>query len=203
MMRATVPFVAAALFMLTPGVQAQTLSGPALVQALQRGGSVLVIRHTSSPRQAPDQRSANADNVNRERQLDETGRATAAALGEALRRLHLPIGEVLTSPTYRARETVRLAHLPNPRPQQELGDRGQSMQGVTPAQTDWLTKKATGFSRGTNTVLVMHFPNMAAAFPQWTEHLADGETLVIGPDGKGGAILIARITIDQWPRLSE
>ena len=181
---------------------AQTLSGQALVNALRQGGYTLVMRHTSSPREAPARGAANPDNVNLERQLDETGRATATAMGEALRALKIPIGVVLTSPTYRARETVRFARLPNGRAQTELGDGGRSMQGVTPAQTAWLKNKATEFPRGTNAILVTHFPNMSAAFPQWTSGLADGETLVLGPDGHGGATLVARIKIEQWAQLA-
>lgn len=186
---------------LTPSVGIQALSGEALVRALQRGGYILVVRHASSPREAPDAATANADNVNRERQLDQNGRATATAMGAALRALHIPIGEVLTSPTYRARETARLAELPDPHPQTELGDGGQSMQGVAPLQTKWLSQRVTRFPHGANAVLVTHAPNMLAAFPQWTSGLADGETLVLGPDGKGGTTLVARIKIEDWPRL--
>jgi hypothetical protein len=97
---------------------------------------------------------------------------------------------------------VRFARLPDSKAQAELGDGGQSMQGVTPAQTAWLKNRATEFPRGTNTMLVTHFPNMSAAFPQWTAGLADGETLVLGPDGNGGATLVARIKIEQWPQLA-
>jgi hypothetical protein len=40
--------------LLTPGtVPAQSLSGAALIKALQQGGYVIVMRHTSSPREAP------------------------------------------------------------------------------------------------------------------------------------------------------
>src|SRR5665213_3607121 len=53
---------------------AQALAGEALVKALRQGGYVIVMRHASSPREVPDQKIANADNVNRERQLDEAGR---------------------------------------------------------------------------------------------------------------------------------
>ena len=30
---------------------------------------------------------------------------------------------------------------------------------------------------------------------------ADGEALIVGPDGKGGASLVARVKIDDWPAL--
>ncbi|HUK33973.1 MAG TPA: hypothetical protein VLV86_08700, partial [Vicinamibacterales bacterium] len=124
---------------------------------------------------------------------------TAASMGRAIRDLKIPIGDVFTSPTYRALETVRLAQFPTPRVQPELGDGGQSMQGITPAQSAWLRDKATQFPRGTNTMLVTHQPNMSGAFPQWTAGLDDGETLVLGSDGHGGTVLVGRITIDDWP----
>ncbi len=187
---------AASLSPVTGTAQGQTLSGAALVKALRQGGYVIVMRHASSPRETPDQQAANADNVNRERQLDEEGRASAIAMGRALGQLKIPIGEVLTSPTYRALETVRLAQFPAPRTVAELGDVGQSMQGATEAQAAWLQKRVTQFPTGANTIVVTHFPNMTRAFPQWTAGLADGEALIFGSDGKGGSILIARIKIE-------
>jgi len=177
---------------------AQTLSGSALIKSLQAGGHVIVMRHASSPGEIP--RVPNPDNVPPERQLDEVGRATTTAMGEALRRLKIPVGEVMTSPTYRARETARLARLPNPRPATELGEGPQAMQGaVSPAQTEWLQKKAREFPKGTNTVLITHVPNITAAFPAETPALAQGEALVFASDGKGGARIVGRIKIEEWP----
>lgn len=172
----------------------------ALVKALQKGGYVIVMRHTSSPRDVPDKNAANPDNTKPERQLDAEGRTTATAMGKALRDLKIPIGEVFTSPTYRAQETVKYAQLGAPRLTEELGDNGQSMQGGTEAQAAWLRKKVTQFPPGTNTILVTHLPNIRGAFPQLTD-VADGEALVYGSDGRGGAALIARVKIEDWPGL--
>ena len=185
----------AGMVLLAGAAHAQTL------KALQQGGYVIVMRHASSPREAPDKQTANPDNVNHERQLDAEGRASATAMGNALRDLKIPIGEVLTSPTYRALETVKYAKLGDPKPFVELGDNGQSMQGGTPAQAAWLQKRVTQFPTGSNTVIVTHFPNLTAAFPQMAAGVADGESLVFGPDGKGGATLIARVKIEDWSAL--
>ena len=197
--------VVALVFSAAP-VPAQTPPGPsprgdALVRALQRGGYVIVMRHASSPREVPDKQTANPDNVKPERQLDATGRATAAAMGKALRALNVPIGEIYTSPTYRALETLRLAQLPNPMPVAELGDNGQSMSGGTDAQAAWLQKKVTQFPTGTNTLLVTHFPNLTRAFPRDATGVEDGEALIFAPDGKGGAKVVARVKIEDWPKL--
>jgi len=179
---------------------AQSLSGPALVTALRDGGYVIVMRHASSPRETPDKQAANPDNVKLERQLDATGRAGATAMGQAFIDLKIPIGEVFTSPTYRAMETVRLAKLPNPQPREELGDGGQSMQGTSVSQGAWLKEKVTRPTTGTNIVIVTHMPNLARAFPEWGA-VADGEAVVLRPDGKGGATIVARIKIEDWSRL--
>jgi phosphohistidine phosphatase SixA len=188
---------------LTGAGHAQTLRGGALVNALRQGGYVIVMRHASSPIEAPDQQTANADNVNRERQLDQQGRTTAAAMGKALRELKIPIGSVLSSPTYRALETVRLAQLGEPQTYAELGDGGQSMQGATDAQAAWLQTRVTQFPKATNTIVITHFPNISRAFPQLAAGLADGEALIFGPDAKARVALVARVKIDEWPQMTE
>jgi phosphohistidine phosphatase SixA len=161
------------------------------------------MRHASSPRDLPDAAIANPDNTTRERQLDAAGRASAAAFGNALRRLGIPVGLVLSSPTYRAQETIRLAQLPAPTLAPELGENGQSMQAVTDAQAEWLRKKAAEFAPGTNTILVTHFPNITRAFPDKSQGIGDGEALVFGPDSKGDATLIARVKIEDWSKLGQ
>jgi phosphohistidine phosphatase SixA len=71
----------------------------------------------------------NADNTKLQRQLDEAGRRGAAAMGEAIRALRIPIGAVLTSPTYRALQTVKHAGVGEPTVIEELGDRGKRLSG--------------------------------------------------------------------------
>jgi len=184
-----------------PSAHAQTLSGGALAKALQQGGYVIVMRHASSPREAPNKPEANPDNPKAERQLDAEGRATATAMGTALRQLRIPIGEVLTSPTYRALETVRYAQLGAPQTYVELGDNGQSMQGGTPAQAAWLKNRVTQFPTRSNTIIITHLPNLTAAFAQQAEGVADGEALIFGSAGRSGATLVARVKIEEWPKM--
>jgi phosphohistidine phosphatase SixA len=171
-----------------------------LLAALRHGGNVIVLRHASSPRESPDEKTANPDNVKRERQLDETGRTTSVAMGKAIRDLKIPIGEVLTSPTYRAMETVRLAQLPKAKAVDELGDGGQSMQAVADAQAKWLREQVTHLPAGTNTIIVTHMPNISRAFPDWGM-VADGEGVIVGADAKGGTRLVGRIKIEEWAQL--
>ena len=181
------------------GAQEQ-VSGDALVASLRQGGYVLVMRHASSPAQTPDKQTAKPDNVKLERQLDEAGRTDSMAMGKALRDLKIPVGEVLSSPTYRAMETVRLAELSNPQAHAELGDEGQNMQAVAEAQGAWLRHRATQLPKGANTIIVTHLPNIQRAFSDWGM-VAQGEMVVVGSDGKGGVMPIGRIKIEEWPRL--
>jgi phosphohistidine phosphatase SixA len=122
-------------------------------------------------------------------------------MGNALHDLKIPVGEVLSSPAYRALETVKYAQLGTARTYPELGDHGKSMQGGTEAQAHWLQNKVTQFPSGTNTFIVTHNPNITAAFPQIGSPVADGEALVFGPDGKGGATIVGGIKIEEWPSL--
>lgn len=181
---------------------AETLAGNALVKALQNGGYVIVMRHASSPRDPPSKEKAEPDNTTPERQLDDMGRNTATAMGKALRELKIPVGEVWSSPTYRARETVKLAGLGTAKTAPELGDRGKSMQGLTEAEFDWLRKKATTLPKtSANTFIVTHVPNIAGAFKIDGSSLSDGEALIFKPDGKGGTEGVARVRIEEWSHL--
>jgi len=196
--------VAALLLGFAATSSAEQLEGAALVAALRHGGYVIVMRHPSSPFAQPDKATANPDNPNLERQLDETGRNTARAMGEAVRTLHIPIGDVLSSPTYRALEAVRLAAFGKPMTFPELAEGVQSMQQSTDAaRAAWLRMKATEVPRkGTDTLIVTHTPNLTGAFATEATGMAAGEALIFHPNGKGGTSLVARIKIEVWPELA-
>ncbi len=181
-----------------------SLSGPDLLLALQGGGYVILMRHASSPGKPPEAAQANADNIRQERQLDAEGMVTARAMGEALRRLHIPIGEVLSSPTYRALETVRLAGLGRPVTAPELGKDGSGMvQDKSGTRASWLKAKVGETPpAGKNTVIVTHYPNIVEAYPEAVKGLAEGEALILRPDGRGEAPIVARVKIDEWARLA-
>jgi len=191
-------------FLVIGPAHAESLTGPALVAALRQGGYVLVMRHPSSPFEPPDKSAADPANSRLERQLDDTGRATARAMGEAFRKLHVPVGAVLSSPTFRALEAIRLAALGKPKTYPELDEGAHGMQANADVKrSEWLrTKAAERPQAGTNTIIVTHTPNLTGAFGERAERVAAGEALVFHPDGKGGADLVARIKIEEWPRLA-
>src|SRR5690242_12366673 len=81
-------------------VHASELKDSALLAVLRHGGCVILMRHASAPDARPTARTAAPGNGNRERQLDGEGLADARAMGVALKRLGIPIGEVMSSPTF-------------------------------------------------------------------------------------------------------
>jgi phosphohistidine phosphatase SixA len=171
------------------------------IENLQRGGYVLLMRHASSPREAPTAAAANPDNRAPERQLDASGREQSRAMGDALRALRIPIGDVLSSPTYRALETVRYAALGEPLTAPELGDGGRSMQpDAVESKAAWLRSKLAESPRaGTNTVLVTHQPNIVSALGREWSDVADGEMLIVDP-GKDRRV-IGRVRMEEWETL--
>jgi phosphohistidine phosphatase SixA len=184
-----------------PTQAAEALVPADVLRQMRAGGCVLLMRHARSPRESPTRAEARPDNHALERQLDAEGRAGAAAMGDALRRLGIATGTVLTSPAYRAVETVRLAGLMSYTAVEPLGDGGQSMQPVTEAQAAWLRARVAEVPSSGNVLIVTHQPNLTRAFPEWGGSVADGETVVLRPDGRGGATVIGRISIETWPRL--
>jgi len=180
-----------------------SLSRQELLTNLRHGGYVILMRHASSPREIPDAAHINADNKNNERQLDDEGIRSAQTMGNALRHLGIPIGEVLSSPTYRALQTVKFAQLGQATTFSELGDGGQSMQADNSgARAAWLKARvATVPVQGANTIIVTHYPNIREAFAQSAADLADGEALILKPDGRGAAPVVTRMKIAEWATL--
>lgn len=198
--------ILAPLFVLALGVAAagSLLEGKQLAAALERGGYVILMRHASSPGMPPEPTQAEPDNVKHERQLDESGRDSALAMGDAFQRLRISIGGVLSSPTYRALETARLAHFPAPQSFNELGDAGNSISaGAAGTRGAWLQSRVAQIPKpGKDTVIITHYPNIMEAFPSDAKDLAEGEALVFRPDKHGAAWLVARVKIDDWPKLA-
>ena len=174
---------------------AQQFDEETLVSALQQGGYILVMRHASSPRQPPDADSADPDNPNRERQLDETGRNDAIAMGASIRRLGIPIAEVESSPTYRTLQTARLAGFAEVQIREYLGNQG--MQNSSEAFANQLLENLTSAPQRGNRLLVTHSPNIAAAFPDLSPAVEQGEALIFDPT-VSNTEPVARIGITRW-----
>ncbi|MBU8542154.1 MULTISPECIES: histidine phosphatase family protein [Roseomonadaceae] len=102
--------LAAPAWLLAPTAFAATAQGPAaaaLLAALRAGGVVVVLRHGITDRRQAD--TGRLGDRAGQRNLSEAGRAQARRLGQSFAALGLRLGEVLTSPVFRARDTAELA----------------------------------------------------------------------------------------------
>ena len=76
--------------------------------AAREPGSVVIVRHSYAPGTF-DPPDARLEDCSTQRNLDETGRAQARALGAAFRTQGIAVGTVLSSPRCRCLDTARLA----------------------------------------------------------------------------------------------
>src|ERR1700676_3563954 len=83
---------------------AETLAGRPLLAALKAGGMIVYFRHTSTDFGQNDEQMTGYEDCARQRNLTDRGRDEARAIGAAIKRLALPVGEVLASPFCRTME---------------------------------------------------------------------------------------------------
>ncbi len=198
----------ASLVVTTIGHAAQppSLEGKALVEALRAGGYNIYFRHVATDgSQSADVGSRNdwldCDPA-RMRQLSDAGRDAAVAIGNAMRRLKIPVFEVLASPYCRTQETARLmavgpveasTDVMNLRAAQYFGGRA----AIVASARQLL---ASAPQPGSNRVIVAHGNVAREATPAYP---SEGEGLVFKPGDDGEFYLVGRIEPEQWASLLE
>ncbi len=168
---------------------AKALEGPALVEALRKGGFVLFIRHA---RQAGPQEEAPCTHAN----LAPDSEAQVKRVAAGLTVLRIPVGLVLASPVCRALETARLLGLGEPEITQDLRLGTPDTPQVHAARAKRLAQAPPP---GANTLLVSH--GQGSLNPLERMQLELLEIVVFRPDGRGGSEPVARIRIEDWDRL--
>jgi virginiamycin B lyase len=171
-----------------------------LVDQLRRGGYVLVFRHAATDFSMADE-ARDLRDCGRQRNLNVQGRRQSRTIGSALRRLGIPVGEVIASPYCRTRDTARLAFGRFRSSTALLSARyltRPSARARQPARLRDLL--AAPPRRGTNTVLVSH----AFAVDDATGvSLAEGEGAVVAPSGEPRDFrVVATVDPDEWARLA-
>ena len=171
----------------------RALAGRALANALRQGGYVVYFRHTATDFSKNDAGMTSYTDCANQRPLSPQGRADARALGERIRTLKLPVGEVLASPYCRTMDTATLA-MNRATPANEIRE---SDGGSYPGLKRLL---ATPVAAGTNRWVFGHgIPFRAVA---GAPHLAEGEAAVIQPGGDRWTV-VARLTLSDWPALAQ
>ena len=105
--RRFIPFALAVPLLIASAVAADEVTDA--WAALARGGHVALIRHGNAPPgYGGDPPGFKIDDCSTQRNLDETGREQARALGEAFRKHGVRVDRTLASPWCRCMETARL-----------------------------------------------------------------------------------------------
>ena len=189
---------AAALPAIAAEPPSESLAGAALLQALRGGGLILYFRHTSTDFGQNDDAMSGYEDCARQRNLTDGGRDEARRIGVAIKRLYIPIGDVLASPFCRTRETAQLIF---GRATVAPAVRGGPARADSDDRYAELRKLlSTPPSRGTNLAIASHGNPFRAVTD--TQYLAEGEAAVIRPLGAQGFRIVARIPKDGWDALT-
>ncbi len=175
----------------SPDANAQ-LQGPALRDALQRGGWVVYFRHTATDFSKTDAGMTSPTDCTNQRLLSPQGQQDAAAIGQQIRAMRLPIAQALASPYCRTMDHARRMLGPVT-PQLEIRE-------AQAGDYAGLKRLLAGpVAAGGNRWIVGHgTPFRAVAGPP---HLAEGEAVVIRPDTIGWTV-VARLTLADWQALA-
>ncbi|MBV8033384.1 MAG: histidine phosphatase family protein [Betaproteobacteria bacterium] len=201
MLRSLVPLAALLAFCcLSQGAAAQSSDLDNVVSQLRGGGYVIVLRHGSTNRDQADTDPLNLENVARQRHLSDAGREQARQLGDAFRKLGIPLGSVYTSRFQRAIDTGKLISGSEVTPTADVSEGGLV---VTPIENDRraeaLRKLAsTPPAAGKNTLVVTHKPNILDAFGRDWFDVREGEASIFRPDPSGKPALLARVQAADW-----
>ncbi len=142
-----------------------------LIEQLNTGGHVLIVRHERTNAFIPDTKEVDLNNCATQRNLSIAGHANAVENYRALSFLQIPIGQVYASPTCRTLETARLmfgrveAH-------NALYRYGQGSEQLSADLKELIRSNA---KNAENAVLVTHLGTYA---PVFGGHLAEGDAAV-------------------------
>jgi phosphohistidine phosphatase SixA len=183
---------------------AQTGDMQALAGAMKQGGYVIVFRHGATNRDQADTDPLNFDNIAKQRLLSESGKRVAIQVGEAFKKLGIPLGKVYTSKFSRAVETAKLISGGDVTPTADVTEGGLV---VTPIENDRRAealKKMAGTAPevGKNILIVTHKPNIMDAFGKDWFDVKEGEASIFRPDGSGKTVLVARLQAVDWIKAS-
>jgi phosphohistidine phosphatase SixA len=168
----------------------------ALVQDLQHGGYVIFFRHAMTNWNERDQADPTLSNRALQRNLSEAGQREAAAIGQALKVLEIPMEKVLTSPFWRCRDTAQFA----------FGDYDTTglLYWKGPKFREARVKMlSTTPASGKNLVLVGHQDQiipLVAGLKR--DQLQEGDALIFRPLGHDKYKVVRQVSPFDWARLA-
>jgi phosphohistidine phosphatase SixA len=171
------------------------LRGEDLMRELQSGGYTILVRHARTDRNAPNQETPGSVPPLRsdQRNLTADGERDVRVMRDVVRKYKIPIGEVVSSPSYRCRETA-----------DAFGPSTVTMTlraFPTTAETQALV--AAPAKSGTNRVLVTHHFVIENHVPGITPgDIGESEAAVVRPTGDGKVALVGKIKLADWETLA-
>jgi phosphohistidine phosphatase SixA len=165
---------------------------------------VIVFRHGATYPDQADTDPLNPKNVAQQRQLNDDGRALAKAIGEAMRKLKIPVGEVQTSLFQRAVDTGTLLGFGEVKSTADVTEGGLVVSPNENNRRAQALRKLAGTAppAGSNVVIVSHKPNIMDAFGKDWFDIREGEASIFKPDGNGGYKLVVRVQASEWAKLA-
>jgi broad specificity phosphatase PhoE len=174
-----------------------------LAAALRTGGFVIVMRHGSTFADQADTDPFHLENIGAQRNLDDKGKALAAAFGDALRKVGVPIGEVYTSQFNRGYETGVLAGFKDIKKTPDITEGGLVVSPKENSRRSAALRQmaSTAPKPGMNTIIISHKPNIVEAFGKDWFDIKEGEASIFKPEN-GKYVLVAKVQMDEWPRIA-
>jgi broad specificity phosphatase PhoE len=168
----------------------------ALLDELRRGGFVIFFRHAPTALSDIPEDAESIAKCETQRNLSDAGRRTARDIGDAFRKLHIPVGEVRSSPFCRCKDTARLAFGKftvdrnlyfalniEADARRQLADAMRTLLSTPPAS-------------GTNTIIVSHTANLRESAGYWPK--PEGTAYVFRPGPNGTFTAVARMAPGDW-----
>jgi phosphohistidine phosphatase SixA len=176
---------------------AATAADTALWSKLKQGGYVILMRHGATDSMTHSTNpNADFDNCVGQNNLSPEAQMEAARVGRALKKKHIPVGDVLAGPYCRTQDTARIAFgkvkvwdaldLQTTLPEDEAAKR-----------TATVAARVGAYQGPKNLVLVTHKPNIDALT---FELLEPDEMLILRPGGTSLFSVVGRLTPQDLPR---
>jgi len=180
--------------------QAQLVNASEAISALQQGGHVVYLRHSTTDRGTEDQDPVDYLNPGTQRNITPEGREGMMALGKAVRQLGIHVGKVVSSPFCRAVESSWYAFGKG-----ELNNDLAFALGTTEVEAKRLGTSLKQMmlvppAPGMNNIFVSHSANLKEATSVWPKE--EGVAIVFKPTPTGELTYIGEIPLREWSSLA-
>lgn len=178
----------------TAAIDSTELRRQELMSALQKGGYTILLRHARTDRSVQENPGYIPAKRTDQRNLNDDGVRDARLMGVVFKKFTIPVGEILSSPMFRTRETAEYA----------VGAPTDAMPLRSfPPTPEQAALVAMAPKSGTNRVLVTHHFVIEKHVPGIRPgDVGESEAAVVRPTGDGKVELVGRITLADWQALA-